>query len=57
VESEIAFDKIRSKERRFAKHGLTTPYWQIMTRGQRPTIPIPFVIKRRGRARPSASHH
>lgn len=42
--SELAFDKIRSKEA-FRDHGVTTPYWQIVTVGQRPTIPIPFVIK------------
>jgi len=44
AESELAFDKIRSKEA-FREHGITTPYWQIITLGQRPTIPIPFVIK------------
>jgi D-alanine-D-alanine ligase len=44
AESELAFDKIRSKEA-FHVHGVTTPYWQIITAGQRPTIPIPFVIK------------
>ena len=44
AESELAFDKIRSKEA-FRHHGVTTPYWQIITVGQRPTIPIPFVIK------------
>jgi D-alanine-D-alanine ligase len=44
AESELAFDKIRSKEA-FRLHGVTTPYWQIVTIGQRPTIPIPFVIK------------
>ena len=44
AESELAFDKIRSKEA-FRQHGVTTPYWQIVTVGQRPTIPIPFVIK------------
>jgi D-alanine-D-alanine ligase len=44
AESELAFDKIRSKEA-FRQHGVTTPYWQIITAGQRPTIPIPFVIK------------
>lgn len=42
--SELAFDKIRSKEA-FRDHGVTTPYWQIVSVGQRPTIPIPFVIK------------
>lgn len=44
AESELAFDKIRAKEA-FRQHGVTTPYWQIVTIGQRPTIPIPFVIK------------
>jgi D-alanine-D-alanine ligase len=44
AESELAFNKIRSKEG-FQKDGVTTPYWQIITIGQRPTIPIPFVIK------------
>jgi D-alanine-D-alanine ligase len=44
AESELAFDKIRSKEA-FRQHGITTPYWQIVTIGQRPTIPIPFVVK------------
>jgi D-alanine-D-alanine ligase len=44
AESELAFDKIRSKEA-FQRHGVSTPYWQIVTIGQRPTIPIPFVIK------------
>ena len=44
AESELAFDKIRSKDA-FREHGVPTPYWQIVTLGQRPTIPIPFVIK------------
>jgi D-alanine-D-alanine ligase len=43
-ESELAFNKIRSKEA-FQQHGVATPYWQIITLSQRPTIPIPFVIK------------
>jgi D-alanine-D-alanine ligase len=43
-ESELAFNKIRSKEA-FRQHGVATPYWQIITLGQRPTIPIPVVIK------------
>lgn len=42
--SELAFDKIRSKEA-FRNKGVTTPYWQTVAVGQRPTIPIPFVIK------------
>ena len=44
AESELAFDKIRSKAA-FRDHDVTTPYWQVVTNGQRPTIPIPFVIK------------
>jgi D-alanine-D-alanine ligase len=40
----LAFDKIRSKDA-FRRGGITTPYWQVVTLGQRPTIPIPFVIK------------
>lgn len=44
AESELAFDKIRSKEA-FREHGVATPYWQTITLGQHPTIPIPFVIK------------
>jgi D-alanine-D-alanine ligase len=43
-ESELAFNKIRSKEA-FQRAGVATPYWQIISAGQRPTIPIPFVIK------------
>lgn len=44
AESALAFDKIRSKEA-FRQHDVATPYWQIITAGQRPTIPIPLVIK------------
>jgi D-alanine-D-alanine ligase len=44
AESELAFDKILSKEA-FRRDDVSTPYWQIVTGGQRPTIPIPFVIK------------
>lgn len=43
-ESRIAFDKILSKEL-FRTHGVATPYWQVITEGQQPTIPIPYVIK------------
>jgi D-alanine-D-alanine ligase len=42
--SEAAFDKIRSKEK-FREHGVTTPHWQVIMSGQRPTIPIPIVVK------------
>jgi D-alanine-D-alanine ligase len=44
AESELAFDKIHSKEA-FQRDDVSTPYWQIVTGSQRPTIPIPFVIK------------
>jgi D-alanine-D-alanine ligase len=44
AESALAFDKIRSKEA-FRQHSVATPYWQIITSGQRPAMPIPFVIK------------
>lgn len=43
-QSRLAFDKIRSKEK-FRENGVTTPYWQVVKIGQRPTIPIPFVLK------------
>jgi len=42
--SATAFDKIRSKEK-FREHGVTTPYWQVVKSGQRPTIPLPIVVK------------
>ena len=43
-ESRIAFDKILSKEK-FRQADVPTPYWQIIGQGQRPTMPIPYVIK------------
>lgn len=43
-ESETAFDKIRSKEK-FRAHGVTTPPWQVISVDERPTIPIPLVMK------------
>nr|AIA14801.1 D-ala D-ala ligase N-terminus [uncultured bacterium] len=42
--SEVAFDKIRSKEK-FREHGVTTPEWEVIQPGQRPTIPLPIVVK------------
>src|SRR5437763_15865726 len=42
--SEIAFDKIRTKEK-FQEHGVTTPPWEVIHSGQRPTIPLPIVVK------------
>ena len=43
-ESEIAFDKIRTKQK-FQEHGVTTPPWQVIHPGERPTIPVPIVVK------------
>jgi D-alanine-D-alanine ligase len=42
--SEIAFDKIRTKEK-FRERGVTTPPWEVIHAGQRPTIPLPIVVK------------
>ena len=42
--SEIAFDKIRTKQQ-FQEHGITTPPWEVIDPGQRPTIPLPIVVK------------
>jgi D-alanine-D-alanine ligase len=42
--SEIAFDKIRSKEK-FREQGVTTPLWEVIHPGQRPTLPLPIVVK------------
>ncbi|MEY2541504.1 MAG: D-alanine-D-alanine ligase [Verrucomicrobiota bacterium] len=42
--SELAFDKIRSKEK-FRAHGVPTPKSEVITLGQRPTIPLPIVVK------------
>jgi D-alanine-D-alanine ligase len=43
-ESESAFDKIRTKEK-FREHGVPTPPWEVIHLGQRPTIPLPIVVK------------
>jgi D-alanine-D-alanine ligase len=42
--SELAFDKIRSKEK-FREHGVTTPKWEVLKLGQPPTISLPIVVK------------
>ena len=42
--SETAFDKIRTKEK-FREHGVTTPSWEVIHPGQRPTFPLPIVVK------------
>ncbi|HXA08635.1 MAG TPA: D-alanine--D-alanine ligase [Chthoniobacterales bacterium] len=44
AESRLAFDKIPSKER-FTRHGVTTPHWEVIRGGERPTLPLPYVIK------------
>jgi D-alanine-D-alanine ligase len=43
-ESELAFDKIQTKEK-FREHKVPTPEWQVIKTGGRPTIPIPIVVK------------
>jgi D-alanine-D-alanine ligase len=43
-ESESAFDKVRTKEK-FREHGVPTPRWEVIRLGQRPTIPLPIVVK------------
>ena len=42
--SEIAFDKIQTKQK-FQEHGVTTPPWEVVHPGGRPTLPLPIVIK------------
>jgi D-alanine-D-alanine ligase len=42
--SEAAFDKIQSKKK-FQAAGVTSPRWEVIRAGERPTLPIPLVIK------------
>jgi len=42
--SEVAFDKIRSKEK-FREHGVPTPQWEVIDSDGRPTLPVPVVLK------------
>lgn len=42
--SEIAWDKIRTKEK-FEEHGVATPAWEVIHAGEKPTIPVPIVVK------------
>jgi D-alanine-D-alanine ligase len=42
--SRIAFDKIETKKA-FVQCGIPTPDSEIITLGQRPSMPVPFVIK------------
>src|SRR5437867_4970924 len=43
-ESWTAFDKIESKKK-FEAAGVTTPRWQVIGANERPTLPLPIVIK------------
>lgn len=43
-ESELAFDKIRSKEK-FIEHGVNTPESEVIHAGERPTMKVPLVVK------------
>ena len=43
-ESRIAFDKILSKEK-FAVAAVTTPAWEVIGAGERPQMPLPYVVK------------
>jgi D-alanine-D-alanine ligase len=43
-ESALTFDKIRSKEK-FRAHGVRTPEWEVIQPGQRPSVPLPIVVK------------
>lgn len=43
-ESELAFDKIRSKEK-FLAHGVSTPESEVVRAGQRPWMSLPLVVK------------
>jgi D-alanine-D-alanine ligase len=42
--SQTAFDKIRTKQK-FQEHRVTTPLWEVIHPGQRPTFPLPIVVK------------
>jgi D-alanine-D-alanine ligase len=42
--SQLAFDKIRSKEK-FREHGVRTPEWETIEVHQRPGMQLPIVVK------------
>src|ERR1700730_16623007 len=42
--SELAFDKIKSKEK-FEEQGVPTPKFEVIKLGQRPKLPLPIVVK------------
>jgi D-alanine-D-alanine ligase len=44
AESELAFNKIATKER-FQEHHVPTPEWEVIRRGARPAMSLPFVLK------------
>src|SRR5947199_10581431 len=43
-ESWTAFDKIESKKK-FEAAGVTTPRWEVIDATEKPTLPVPLVIK------------
>jgi len=42
--SRVAFDKLESKKL-FLQAGVPTPRWEVLAAGQRPTLPLPIVVK------------
>jgi D-alanine-D-alanine ligase len=42
--SRVAFDKLASKKL-FEAAGVPTPRWEVLASGERPTLPLPVVIK------------
>ena len=42
--SRVAFDKLESKKL-FLQAGVSTPRWEVLAAGQRPTLPLPVVVK------------
>ncbi|MEP6937103.1 MAG: D-alanine--D-alanine ligase [Chthoniobacterales bacterium] len=44
AESEVAFDKIASKEK-FDAAGVATPEWEVISASEHPQLALPFVIK------------
>jgi D-alanine--D-alanine ligase len=42
--SRVAFDKLESKKL-FVQAGVSTPRWEVLAAGQRPTLPLPIVVK------------
>jgi len=43
-ESELAFDKVRTKQK-FREHNVETPEWEVIRVFKHPTMPLPFVVK------------